>query len=112
MINTSSGAGLLGSVGQGTYSAAKAGIAALTMVESAERANLPPVAPGQAAGGACPADAVQPADDPEQQGDRAYERHVGLIEGAGKKRATKVRRKTGNDSGQRRSIIADDRAAA
>ena len=36
MINTSSGAGLMGSVGQGTYSAAKAGIAALTMVESAE----------------------------------------------------------------------------
>jgi NAD(P)-dependent dehydrogenase (short-subunit alcohol dehydrogenase family) len=36
VINTSSGAGLMGSVGQGTYSAAKAGIAALTMVESAE----------------------------------------------------------------------------
>jgi NAD(P)-dependent dehydrogenase (short-subunit alcohol dehydrogenase family) len=38
VINTSSGAGLLGSVGQGAYSAAKAGIAALTMVESAELA--------------------------------------------------------------------------
>jgi NAD(P)-dependent dehydrogenase (short-subunit alcohol dehydrogenase family) len=38
IINTSSGAGLLGSVGQGTYSAAKAGIAALTMVEAAELA--------------------------------------------------------------------------
>jgi len=36
IINTSSGAGLLGSVGQGNYSAAKAGIAALTLVESAE----------------------------------------------------------------------------
>jgi NAD(P)-dependent dehydrogenase (short-subunit alcohol dehydrogenase family) len=36
VINTSSGAGLMGSVGQGTYSAAKAGIAALTMVEAAE----------------------------------------------------------------------------
>jgi len=36
VINTSSGAGLMGSVGQGTYSAAKAGIAALTMVASAE----------------------------------------------------------------------------
>jgi NAD(P)-dependent dehydrogenase (short-subunit alcohol dehydrogenase family) len=36
VINTSSGAGLLGSVGQGTYSAAKAGIAALTLVEAAE----------------------------------------------------------------------------
>ncbi len=38
VINTSSGAGLMGSVGQGTYSAAKAGIAALTLVEAAELA--------------------------------------------------------------------------
>lgn len=36
LINTSSGAGLLGSVGQGNYSAAKAGIVGLTLVESAE----------------------------------------------------------------------------
>jgi NAD(P)-dependent dehydrogenase (short-subunit alcohol dehydrogenase family) len=36
IINTSSGAGLMGSVGQGNYSAAKAGIAGLTMVEAAE----------------------------------------------------------------------------
>ncbi|HZJ27921.1 MAG TPA: SDR family oxidoreductase, partial [Acidimicrobiia bacterium] len=36
IVNTSSGAGLMGSVGQGAYSAAKAGIAALTMVQSAE----------------------------------------------------------------------------
>jgi NAD(P)-dependent dehydrogenase (short-subunit alcohol dehydrogenase family) len=36
IINTSSGAGLLGSVGQGAYSAAKAGIAGLTLVEAAE----------------------------------------------------------------------------
>jgi NAD(P)-dependent dehydrogenase (short-subunit alcohol dehydrogenase family) len=36
IVNTSSGAGLLGSVGQGAYSAAKAGIAALTLVEAAE----------------------------------------------------------------------------
>lgn len=36
VINTSSGAGLMGSVGQATYSAAKAGIAALTLVEAAE----------------------------------------------------------------------------
>jgi NAD(P)-dependent dehydrogenase (short-subunit alcohol dehydrogenase family) len=36
IINTSSGAGLQGSVGQGNYSAAKAGIAALTLVGSAE----------------------------------------------------------------------------
>ncbi|MFJ5306018.1 SDR family oxidoreductase [Streptomyces sp. NPDC088350] len=38
IINTSSGAGLLGSVGQGNYSAAKAGIVALTLVASAELA--------------------------------------------------------------------------
>jgi len=36
IINTTSGAGLIGSVGQGAYSAAKAGIAALTLVEAAE----------------------------------------------------------------------------
>ena len=36
IINTSSGAGLQGSVGQGVYSAAKAGIAALTLVQAAE----------------------------------------------------------------------------
>jgi NAD(P)-dependent dehydrogenase (short-subunit alcohol dehydrogenase family) len=36
VINTSSGAGLLGSVGQAAYSAAKAGIAALTAVASVE----------------------------------------------------------------------------
>ena len=38
IINTTSGAGLQGSVGQAAYSAAKAGIAALTLVESAELA--------------------------------------------------------------------------
>ncbi|WHT21966.1 SDR family oxidoreductase [Crossiella sp. CA-258035] len=38
VINTSSGAGLLGSVGQGNYSAAKAGIAGLTTVAAAELA--------------------------------------------------------------------------
>ncbi|MDV9177832.1 SDR family oxidoreductase, partial [Streptomyces sp. W16] len=38
IINTSSGAGLLGSVGQGNYSAAKAGIVGLTLVASAELA--------------------------------------------------------------------------
>jgi NAD(P)-dependent dehydrogenase (short-subunit alcohol dehydrogenase family) len=36
IINTSSGAGLMGSVGQAAYSAAKAGIAALTLVQAAE----------------------------------------------------------------------------
>jgi NAD(P)-dependent dehydrogenase (short-subunit alcohol dehydrogenase family) len=38
IINTTSGAGLLGSVGQAAYSTAKAGIAALTLVEAAELA--------------------------------------------------------------------------
>jgi NAD(P)-dependent dehydrogenase (short-subunit alcohol dehydrogenase family) len=36
IINTSSGAGLLGSVGQGNYAAAKAAIAGLTLVAAAE----------------------------------------------------------------------------
>ena len=36
IINTSSGAGLMGSVGQAAYSAAKGGIATLTLVQSAE----------------------------------------------------------------------------
>ncbi|MGW7515830.1 SDR family oxidoreductase [Streptomyces sp. NPDC054796] len=36
VVNTSSGAGLAGSVGQGNYSAAKAGIAALTLVAAEE----------------------------------------------------------------------------
>jgi NAD(P)-dependent dehydrogenase (short-subunit alcohol dehydrogenase family) len=36
VVNTSSGAGLLGSVGQGNYSAAKAGILGLTVVAAAE----------------------------------------------------------------------------
>jgi NAD(P)-dependent dehydrogenase (short-subunit alcohol dehydrogenase family) len=36
IVNTSSGAGLQGSVGQSAYSTAKAGIAALTLVQSAE----------------------------------------------------------------------------
>jgi NAD(P)-dependent dehydrogenase (short-subunit alcohol dehydrogenase family) len=38
VINTSSGAGLLGSVGQSNYAAAKAGVAALTLVAAAELA--------------------------------------------------------------------------
>ncbi|GGM54526.1 SDR family oxidoreductase [Dactylosporangium sucinum] len=36
VVNTTSGAGLLGSVGQANYSAAKAGVAALTLVAAAE----------------------------------------------------------------------------
>lgn len=50
IVNTSSGAGLLGSVGQGAYSAAKAGIGALTLVEAAELGrygvNANAIAPG------------------------------------------------------------------
>ncbi|WP_444436355.1 SDR family oxidoreductase [Pseudomonas sp. A6] len=38
LINTSSGAGLQGSIGQSNYSAAKGGIAALTLVQAAELA--------------------------------------------------------------------------
>ncbi|MFC8345486.1 SDR family oxidoreductase [Streptomyces sp. NPDC057280] len=38
IVNTSSGAGLLGSLGQGGYSAAKAGIVGLTLVAAAELA--------------------------------------------------------------------------
>ncbi len=40
IINTSSGAGLQGSVGQANYSAAKAGIAALTLVAAAEMSRI------------------------------------------------------------------------
>jgi NAD(P)-dependent dehydrogenase (short-subunit alcohol dehydrogenase family) len=36
VVNTSSGAGLLGSIGQGNYASAKAGIAALTVQQAAE----------------------------------------------------------------------------
>ena len=36
IVNTSSGAGLLGSTGQAAYSAAKAGIVGLTLVQAAE----------------------------------------------------------------------------
>ena len=38
IVNTSSGAGILGSVGQSAYSSAKAGIATLTLVQAAELA--------------------------------------------------------------------------
>ncbi|MFJ3583859.1 SDR family oxidoreductase [Streptomyces sp. NPDC090127] len=38
VVNTTSGAGLLGSVGQGNYAAAKAGIVGLTLVAAAEMA--------------------------------------------------------------------------
>ncbi|NBM17899.1 SDR family oxidoreductase [Streptomyces sp. GC420] len=38
VVNTTSGAGLMGSVGQGNYGAAKAGVAALTQIAAAELA--------------------------------------------------------------------------
>ncbi len=50
IINTSSGAGILGSVGQGAYSAAKAGIAGLTLVQAAELGRY-----GVTANALCPA---------------------------------------------------------
>jgi NAD(P)-dependent dehydrogenase (short-subunit alcohol dehydrogenase family) len=40
VVNTSSGAGLLGSVGQGNYAAAKAGVVALTQVAAVEMARF------------------------------------------------------------------------
>jgi NAD(P)-dependent dehydrogenase (short-subunit alcohol dehydrogenase family) len=40
VVSTSSGAGLMGSVGQGNYSAAKAGVVALTQVASVEMARF------------------------------------------------------------------------
>lgn len=49
IINTSSGAGVLGSVGQSAYSAAKAGIATLTLVQAAELARY-----GVTANAICP----------------------------------------------------------
>ena len=50
IINTSSGAGIMGSVGQAAYSAAKAGIAALTLVQAAELGRY-----GVTANALCPA---------------------------------------------------------
>jgi len=49
IVNTSSGAGVLGSVGQASYSAAKAGIATLTLVQAAELARY-----GVTANAICP----------------------------------------------------------
>jgi len=50
IVNTSSGAGILGSIGQAAYSAAKAGIATLTLVQAAELARY-----GVTANALCPA---------------------------------------------------------
>jgi NAD(P)-dependent dehydrogenase (short-subunit alcohol dehydrogenase family) len=50
IVNTSSGAGILGSVGQSAYSSAKAGIATLTLVQATELARY-----GATANAICPA---------------------------------------------------------
>jgi NAD(P)-dependent dehydrogenase (short-subunit alcohol dehydrogenase family) len=50
IVNTSSGAGILGSVGQSAYSSAKAGIATLTLVQATELARY-----GVTANAICPA---------------------------------------------------------
>ncbi|MGQ0432237.1 MAG: SDR family oxidoreductase [Microthrixaceae bacterium] len=50
IINTSSGAGILGSIGQAAYSSAKAGIATLTLVQAAELGRY-----GVTANALCPA---------------------------------------------------------
>lgn len=69
IINTSSGAGLQGSIGQANYSAAKGGIAALTLVQAAELARygvtanaLAPAARTAMTEGAMP-DVVKVPDD-------------------------------------------------
>ena len=73
VVNTSSGAGLQGSIGQTTYSAAKAGIAGMTLVAAAELGRygvavnaIAPVARTRMTEGAFPEMMATPADD---QGD-------------------------------------------
>ncbi len=56
VINTSSGAGMQGSVGQTTYSAAKAGIAGMTLVAAAELGRYGVLVNAIAPGGAHPDD--------------------------------------------------------
>ena len=57
VVNTSSGAGLQGSVGQATYSAAKAGIAGLTLVAAAGAGRY-----------GVTVNAIAPAADPDDRG--------------------------------------------
>lgn len=70
VVNTSSGAGLQGSVGQTTYSAAKAGIAAMTLVAAQELGRygvtvnaIAPVARTRMTEGVFGADLPEPADN-------------------------------------------------
>jgi NAD(P)-dependent dehydrogenase (short-subunit alcohol dehydrogenase family) len=58
IINTSSGAGILGSVGQAAYAAAKAGIATLTLVQAAELSRY-----GVTANALCPAARTRMTED-------------------------------------------------
>ena len=69
IVNTSSGAGLQGSVGQGNYAAAKAGIAGLTLVAASEFASygvtvnaIAPAARTRMTENASPEDMAAPAD--------------------------------------------------
>ena len=69
IVNTSSGAGLQGSIGQANYAAAKAGIAGLTLVQAAEMARygitvncLAPAARTSMTEGAMPEMVKKPAD--------------------------------------------------
>jgi NAD(P)-dependent dehydrogenase (short-subunit alcohol dehydrogenase family) len=71
VVNTSSGAGLQGSIGQATYSAAKAGIAGLTLVAAAELGRygvtvnaIAPVARTRMTEGAFPEMMAAPSGDP------------------------------------------------
>ncbi len=76
VINTSSGAGLQGSIGQATYSAAKAGIAGLTLVAAAEMGRygvtvnaIAPVAKTRMTEGAFDTSAMpEPADNSPDRG--------------------------------------------
>jgi NAD(P)-dependent dehydrogenase (short-subunit alcohol dehydrogenase family) len=70
VVNTSSGAGLQGSIGQATYSAAKAGIAGLTLVAAAELGRygvtvnaIAPVARTRMTEGVFGQDLPEPADN-------------------------------------------------
>jgi len=75
VINTSSGAGLQGSIGQATYSAAKAGIAGLTLVAAAELGRygvtvnaIAPVARTRMTEGAFPEMMAAPSDGQSEGG--------------------------------------------
>ena len=78
VVNTSSGAGLQGSIGQTTYSAAKAGIAGLTLVAAAELGRygvtvnaIAPVARTRMTEGAFPEMMASPSGEP---GDGGFDR--------------------------------------